>query len=207
VSLFHLPIGIATAINMTSPLIITLLAALIVGERVRGPQWLATGIGFVGVLLIIQPRPDGFNGYVLVAFLATILLSVRDLLTRRVHAGIPSILVTLSTTVYVTLLAGALSLLEGWGPVGAADLALLAAAAVFLAIGYFLLVVGTRHGDLSQIAPFRYTALLFATVIGFGVWGDVPNTLAWFGIALLVGSGIHVLRASGRARAVSPAPD
>lgn len=206
-SLFHLPISIATAINMTSPLIITLLAALTIGERVRAPQWVATAIGFAGVLLIVQPQGDGVNGYALVCFLATILLSVRDLLTRRVHAAIPSILVTLSTTVAVTLLAGALSLVEGWGPVGASDLGLLAAAAVFLAIAYYLIVVSTRHGDLSHVAPFRYTGLLFAAIVGFAVWGDVPNALAWCGIALLVGSGVHVLRSSGRARAASPAPD
>lgn len=207
VSLFHLPISIATAINMTSPLIITLLAALTIGERVRAAQWFATAIGFVGVLLIVQPQGDGFNGYALVCFLATILLSVRDLLTRRVHAGIPSILVTLSTTVAVTLLAGALSLLEGWGPLGLFDLGLLGAAAVFLAIAYYLIVASTRHGDLSHVAPFRYTGLLFAAIIGYAVWGDVPNALAWCGIAFLVGSGVHVLRASGRARAASPAPD
>lgn len=207
VSLFHLPIGIATAINMTSPLIITLMAALVVGERVRVPQWLATAIGFVGVLLIVQPQGDGFNGYALVCFLATILLSVRDLLTRRVHAGIPSILVTLSTTVAVTLLAGALSLVEGWGPVGAPELALLGAAAVFLSVAYYLVIVSIRRGDLAHVAPFRYTGLLFAGLLGFLVWGDVPDALAWGGIALLVGSGVHVLRASGRARAASPAPD
>ena len=206
-SLFHLPISSATAINMTSPLIITVLAALLIGERVRAPQWVATGIGFVGVLLIIQPQAGGFNGYAVVCFLATMLLSVRDLLTRRVHVGIPSILVTLSTTVSVTLLAGALSLLEGWGPIRAFDFGLLAIAGVFLAIAYFLIVRSTRRGDLSLVAPFRYTGLLFATIVGYVVWDDVPNALAWCGIVLLIGSGIHVLRASGRGRAASTAPD
>jgi drug/metabolite transporter (DMT)-like permease len=207
VSLFHLPIGAATAINMTSPLIITVLAALIVGERVGLPSWLATGVGFVGVLLIIQPRSEAFNGYAIVCFIATILLSIRDLVTRRVHAAIPSILVTLSTTVAVTVLAGAVVLIQGWNPLVALDLVLLAVAAVFLAGGYYLLINSTRKGNISLVAPFRYTGLLFATAIGYVVWGDVPNALAWFGIVLLVGSGIYVLRASRRARAVAPTPD
>jgi drug/metabolite transporter (DMT)-like permease len=204
VSLFHLPISSATAINMTSPLIITALAALMLGERVSPHAWLATAIGFVGVLLIIQPQSDGINGYAILCALATVLLSVRDLLTRRVHVGIPSILVTLSTTVAVTLLAGALALLEGWTPVGAFDLGLLAIAAVFLAAAYFLIVSSTRNGDLSLIAPFRYSGLLFATIVGFVVWGDIPNALGWSGIVLLIGSGIYVLRASRRARALPP---
>jgi len=83
----------------------------------------------------------------------------------------------------------------------------LAVVAVFLATAYYLLVVSTRHADLSLIAPFRYTALLFATVAGFVVWGDTPNALAWGGIALVVGSGIYVLRVSRRARAAPITPD
>ena len=207
VSLFHLPISSATAINMTSPLIITALAAVMLGERVGPHAWLATAVGFVGVLLIVQPQTEGINGYAILCALATVLLSVRDLLTRRVHVGIPSILVTLSTTVAVTLLAGALALLEGWSPVGAFDLGLLAIAAAFLATAYFLIVSSTRKGDLSLIAPFRYSGLLFATIVGFVVWGDIPNALGWSGIVLLIGSGIHVLRASRRARAASPSPE
>jgi drug/metabolite transporter (DMT)-like permease len=78
---------------------------------------------------------------------------------------------------------------------------LLTLAAAFLAAAYYLIVVGTRHGDLSLIVPFRYTAVLFATIVGFVVWGDTPNALAWCGIALLIGSGIYLLRASRRARA------
>ena len=207
VSLFHLPISSATAINMTSPLIITALAALMLGERVGPPIWLATAAGFVGVLLIVQPQTDGIDGYVILCVLATALLSVRDLLTRRVHVRIPSILVTLSTTVSVTLLAGALALLEGWSPVGAVDLGLLAVSAVFLATAYFLTVNSMRRGDLSLVAPFRYSGLLFATIVGFAVWGDVPNALGWSGIVLLIGSGIYVLHASRRARAASPSPE
>jgi drug/metabolite transporter (DMT)-like permease len=200
VSLFHLPIANATAINMTSPFFITVLAALLIGEHVGAPRWLATGAGFLGVLLIIQPRAEGFNVYALVCLLATVLIAVRDLVTQRVHASVPSILVTLSTTITVMLLAGALSLIQGWRPFGAFEMGLLAVAAVFLATGYYLIVSSTRRGDLSLIVPFRYTALLFATIAGFVAWGDTPNALAWCGIALLIGSGIYVLRASRIAR-------
>jgi drug/metabolite transporter (DMT)-like permease len=207
VSLFHLPLANATAINMASPLFITVLAAIFLGERLGPPRWLAVGVGFLGVLLIIQPQAKGFNVYTLVCLFATVLLSVRDLLTRRVHARIPSILITLSNTFAVTLLAGGLSLIEGWRPFGAFELGLLAVAAIFLSAAYYLIVIGTRHGDLSLIAPFRYTALLFATIAGFLVWGDRPNALAWCGIALVIASGVYVLRASRRARAAPVAPE
>src|SRR5262245_21832307 len=113
VSLFHLPIGIATSINATSPLLITVLAATVVGERVGLPLWLATAPGFVGVLLIVQPASGGFGGWAILCFASTAVMAVRDVVTRRVHASVPSIVVTLSTTLVVTALAGLLSLFEG----------------------------------------------------------------------------------------------
>ena len=200
VSLFHLPIANATAINMASPLFIIVLAALFLGERVGPARWLAIGIGFLGVVLVIQPQAEGFNVYAVVCLVATVLIAVRDVVTRRVLPGIPSLLVTLSNTVAVTVLAGALSLVDGWRPLSAFEIGLLAVAAVFLATAYYLIVESTRRGDLSLIVPFRYTAIVFATIAGFVVWGDKPNALAWCGIALLIGSGIHVLRTGRRAR-------
>ena len=207
VSLFNLPLANATAINMVTPLLIAVLAALFLGEQLGAARWVAISIGFAGVLLVIQPRAEGFNGYTLICLLSTVLLAVRDLLTRRVHAGVPSILVTLSNSVAVMLLAGGLSFFEGWRAFTAFEFGLLAVSAAFLATAYYLIVVSTRRGDLSLTAPFRYTALLFATISGFVVWGDTPNALAWGGIALIVASGIYVLRASRRARAAPITPD
>ena len=207
VSLFHLPLANATAINMASPLIITVLAAMFLRERLGPARWLAVSVGFVGVLFIIQPRADGFDGYALLCLLSTLLLSVRDLVTRRVHAAVPSILVTLSNTIAVTLFAAILSMFETWRAFSPYEVGYLAVVAVFLATAYYLLVVSTRHGDLSLTAPFRYTALPFATVAGFVVWGDTPNALAWGGIALIIASGVYVLRVSRRARRAPITPD
>lgn len=207
VSLFHLPLANASAINMTSPLIITVLAVVFLGERLGPPRWVAVGVGFLGVGLIIQPQAEGFDGYALVCLLATLLLSVRDLVTRRVHADVPSILVTLSNMLAVMLLAGGLSVFEGWQPFRAFEIGLLAVAAVFLSSAYYLLVISTRRGDLSLVAPFRYSALLFATIVGFVVWGDTPNLLAWCGIVLIVASGIYLLRASRPVRVATPTTD
>ena len=200
VSLFHLPILNATAINMASPLFVTALAAL-AGERVGLPRWFAVGVGFLGVVMIIQPRAEGFNVYALVCLLSTVLLAVRDLVTRQVHVNVPAILITLSSTIAVTLFAGGLSLVEGWRPFRASEVGLLAVAAIFLATAYYLIVSSTRRGDLSLVAPFRYSGLLFAVLAGFVVWGDKPDALGWCGIALVIASGIYVLRASRRARA------
>ena len=193
-SLFHLPIGNATAINMATPLFITLFAVIAFKERVEAGRWLAVATGFVGVLLIVQPSGAAFNAYALLCLGGTLLHAARDLTTRVIDRGIPSILITVSTALAVTLLSGVLSLLfDEWKPVSGGQLALLAGASVFLSGGYFLLTVAMRGGEMSFIAPFRYAGLLFALVLGFLVWGDVPNTLAWWGIALLVAAGLYVL--------------
>lgn len=206
-SLFQLPISTAVAINSTAPLMITPLAAWLAGGRMRAALWAVTAVGFLGVLLIVQPQAHGFNGYALLCLGSAVMLALRDVLTRRVHAGVPSIVVTLSATLMVTVIAGALSLIEGWAPLDAVLLAVLAGAALAVAAAYVLTVRSTRHGDLAVIVPFRYSALLFAALAGYLVWGDLPNALAWLGIALVIGSGIHVLRADRRARSAVPTID
>jgi len=201
VALFHLPIANATAITMTSPLFIVVFAAMVMRERVGLGRWLAVVIGFLGVVLIIQPSAAGFNAWSVVCLVGTVLMAARDLLTRRIAADVPASVITLATAIAVTLLAGVLSLIQGWQPFGGFELMLLAFAACFLAGGYYCIVVGMRHGEISVIGPFRYSGLLWALLIGFIVWGDIPNPLAWAGIALLTGSGLYVVYSGRAARA------
>ncbi|MDB5901041.1 MAG: hypothetical protein JWP41_4643 [Ramlibacter sp.] len=202
-SLFHLPIGNATAINMATPVFITLFAVIAFKEQVGPARWLAIATGFTGVLLVVQPNGAAFNAYALLCLGGTLLHAARDLTTRVIARSIPSLLITVSTAIAVTLLAGLWALAtQQWQPVNARQLALLAAAGVFLSGGYFLLTVSMRSGDMSLIAPFRYAGLLFALLLGYLVWGDVPNALAWTGIAFLVGAGLYVLQNErSRARA------
>lgn len=205
-SLAHLPIANATAINLASPLFITLLAVAFLRERVSAARWIAIGTGFAGVLLVIQPSRAGFDGWALVCLLATLLHALRDLMTRRIAAGVPSILITLATAIAVTLLAGTVSAVQGWRSFGAREFALLALASAFLAAGYHCVIGSMRAGEISLIAPFRYTGLVCALVVGWFTWGELPNAAAWAGIALLVGAGMHMLhgeRVRARAAATS----
>ena len=197
-SLFHLPIGNATAINLASPLFMIVFAVLFLGEGISINRALAIGAGFFGVMLVIQPRADGFSAWALVCLVGTLFHAARDLLTRRIPAGIPSILITLSTCIVVTLMSGVISVFEGWRAFGARDVLMLGLAAAFLSGGYYLIISSMRAGEMSLIAPFRYSGLLFALVLGYFIWGEVPNALAWSGIALLIGSGLYLLMKNTR---------
>ncbi|MBS0449774.1 MAG: DMT family transporter [Proteobacteria bacterium] len=203
-SLFHLPIANATAINLAAPLFMTMFAVFFLGERAGAARWFAVVMGFVGVVCIVQPSGDGFNAWSLMCLLGTLFHATRDLLTRRIDPAIPSIIITLATALSVTLLSGLFTLASGWQPVSLHELALLSVAAVFLASGYLLLVQCMRTGEVTLTAPFRYSAVLIAVALGFVVWNETPDGWAWLGIALLVGSGLHMLRSErGRSRAAT----
>ncbi len=195
-ALFNMPLANATAINMSTPLLIALLSALLLGQRVSGRHWGIMGVGFFGVLLVVQPQADGFNAWAWVALAGTLFHALRDLSVRFIPDHVPSMLITLGTAITATLMAGLWALWHPWQSVTWAEWGLMTGAAVFLSIGYFLLIKATRMADMSVIAPFRYLGLLTAVVMGFVVWGDVPNTLAWVGMALLVGASLTMLHMS-----------
>lgn len=190
-SLFHLPLANATAINLAAPVFMTLFAVLFLGERASPARWIAVALGFAGVLAVVQPTGDGFNAWALLCVAGTLLQALRDLLTRGIDPTLPSMVIALSTSVFLALVAGAMTLTEGWQPVAPRHLLLLALAAGFLATAYLLLIASLRTGDISLTAPFRYSALLFAVVLGQVLWGQWPDPWAWGGIALLVGSGVY----------------
>ncbi len=193
-AMFHMPLANATAINMATPLLIALLSGLLLGVRVSLGNWLIIATGFAGVLLVVQPQADGFNQWAWVCLGGTLLHALRDISMRFVPSQIPSMIVTLSTATTATLMAGVWSLWQDWAAVSMTSWACLGGAAVLLSTGYFLLIQSTRSADLTVVAPFRYVGLLTAVVMGFVVWGDIPNPMAWCGMVLLVGAGLMMLR-------------
>jgi drug/metabolite transporter (DMT)-like permease len=193
-AVFHLPLANATAINLSSPLFITAFAIVFLKELVALQRGLLILLGFTGVLLVVQPSSEGFNVYAWLAVLATLLHAMRDTLTRGIGLHVPALLITLSTAVSVAVAAGGITLTQTWTPVDSLSLALLFGASLFLSMAYYLLIVAMRSGEMSLVAPFRYSGLLFALLIGYVVWGDVPNLLGWAGIFLLAISGLLILR-------------
>lgn len=192
-ALFHLPLPNISAINLSSPLIVTILAVLFLGEKVAWRRWSAIAVGLVGVLLVVQPSSDAFTWFSIVAIAGTILGAIRDVMTRRIAQEIPSILITFATAVAVASVAGISVATTGWAPMAMSDLLLLAGASVFLIGGYHFIIVAMRVAETSIVAPFRYTSILWAIILGYVLWGDVPNGLALCGIIILVGSGLYLM--------------
>jgi len=202
-ALVHLPIANATAINLAAPLFMTVFAVMFLREQVNLARWLAILAGFAGVVLIIQPRAEGFNAWALLSLAATVLHATRDLLTRGIPRDIPSILITVAATVSACVMSAIWTFTEGWRPIGGIELLLVACAAVFVSAGFYLIVASMRQGEMSVIGPFRYTGLLVALVLGYAIWGDIPNLMAWAGIVLMMASGLYILLGERR-RARAP---
>ena len=194
VALFHIQFAIATAINLSTPLVFTALAVLLLKETVRWRRWSAVIVGFLGVLLVIQPRPGDIDVWAWVVLFATVLGAFRDVLGRYLPASVPTLVVSFASAAAVALVGCAWTFVEGWQPMTAREIGLLVASSLLLAAGYQFLVIALRSGaEFSVIGSFRYASILWALGIGYVVWGDVPNALALLGIAVIVGSGLYIL--------------
>ena len=204
-ALVHLPLANTSAIFQALPLAITLGAALIFREPVGWRRWSAIVAGFIGVLIIVRPGLAGFNQFSLFALVSVAFCALRDLATRKIPAQIPSLFITLLTTVTVTSAGGAILVpLGGWTPPSTGSLGLLALTAVLLLIGYQCIITALRTGDISAVAPFRYSALLWAMLLGYLVFGDVPDAMMVLGASIIVLSGLYAFyRERIRHRAVA----
>ncbi len=192
----------ASAILQATPLAVTLGAALFLRERVGWRRWSAIGIGFMGVLLIIQPGLAGFAPASLLAVVAVAALALRDLATRAVPPEVGT--AQLSAWAFASLIPTGLLMMALFGSGAAmptvADAARLAAAFVVGGLGYYAIVGATRTGEVAVVVPFRYSRLVFAMAIGAAVFGERPDALMLTGAAVIVAAGLYTIWREARAR-------
>lgn len=212
-ALQHLPLANVSAILQALPLAVAMGAALFLGEGVGWRRWLAISVGFIGVLIVVRPGVEGFSVHSLLVLACVLFCAVRDLATRRIPEAIPSLLVSAVTSIAITILGAALlPAMGGWTPMQPSMVLYLALAAVLVLIGYQFIIMAMRVGDISFIAPFRYTALLWAIALSIVIFGDFPDSAMIMGSAIIVASGLYTLyreRVVGRWRPVteSSGPD
>ena len=192
-ALFNLPLANVTAILQVLPLTVTLGSALFFKEAVGWRRMTAILIGFIGMLLIVRPSSDGFNLYSIYALMAVLSVTVRDLATRRLSSDVPSMTVTLSASLTVMIFSGVASLATPWVGISALNGLMIVGASVFILGGYYFSVRVMRVGDVSFIAPFRYTGLVWALILGWFVFGDWPTNLTLLGAAIVVTTGLFTL--------------
>jgi drug/metabolite transporter (DMT)-like permease len=207
-----------SAILQALPLAVTLAAALVFGDRIGWRRMTAILVGFAGVMIIIRPGTDAFDIWSLLGVASVLCVVVRDLAVRRLGPHVPSVIVAMGAAVMVTAMGLGLSFLPGermgpdfagltgWVALTAGQAAKVAGAGTFLIAGYICAVTAMRSGDVGVVAPFRYTSLLWAIVLGFFVFGDWPDFWTLIGATIVVGAGVFTLlreRALAREEAIS----
>lgn len=194
-ALANMRIADATAVINAAPIAGTLAAIVILKERVDALRWTAILLGFAGVLLVLRPDASGFNFFGLLALGAMVTVAGREVVTRQIGAEVPSLIVTLWSTLTVTLVGIATSLAFGaWVPIGYRELGIIALSAVFLFGAYHYSVVSLRLGEVSLVGPFRYIIIIWGLAVGYLVWGDIPGLWELAGMALIAAAGFAVFR-------------
>ncbi len=197
-----LPLATVISIIFVSPLITAAVSMPLLAERVDRSRWIAIAGGFAGVLIVLRPGGAGFEWALLIPVAAAVANSLRDVLTRFLSRTETSISILFWSTLIV-MAAGALTAPFGWQPVTATAAAWFVVAGVFNAAAHFLLIEALRLGEAAVIAPVRYTSLIWATGIGYVVWGELPGAWVFAGSAVIIASGMYMFRAeAGKSRAV-----
>ena len=192
-ALFNMPIANVTAILQALPLTITLAAALFFGDPIGWRRMSAILVGFVGVMLIVRPGAEDFTIYSVYVLAAVGFVTLRDLATRRLSKETPSMLVTVITSTSIMVFFGVASLTIDWAPMDARAYGLTIGAAVMIIGGYLFSIMVMRVGEISFIAPFHYTGLIWALLLGWLVFDEWPEPITLVGAAIVVGSGLFML--------------
>ena len=187
-----IPMSLLASILQATPLFVTLGAAILLGEKVGWRRWSAIFVGFLGVIIILQPGYGSFQLASLLGLAAVLCLALRDVVTRDMATEIP----TLTVTFYACLAMGSAGFIAYpfFGPPimpTTYEAIILICAAIIGLTGYFLLVLATRKGDVSVIAPFRYSRLLFSLGLASLILGEKLTLPILLGGLLVVSSGIY----------------
>ena len=192
-ALKHMPLANVTAILQVLPLTVTMAAALFLGEKVGWRRWLAIAIGLAGVLIIIRPGMEGFSVYSIWALVAVGCVTIREIATRKLSADLPSLPVALATAIAIGGLGAVMLPAVEWAPVSASALSLICGASLAIIGGYLFSVMTIRIGDIGFVAPFRYTAMVWALILGLLMFGEIPDMPTITGTVIIILTGLYSL--------------
>jgi drug/metabolite transporter (DMT)-like permease len=199
VSFSVLPLVLVTAIAFSSPLFVVAFSHLFTEENVGPRRWLAVLAGFAGVMMIVRPGGSGFELVLILPVLAALFAGSRDIITRGLSRTESSISILLWSNLAVVAVALAVTSVQGWQAITGTAALLLLLNGALNAAAHFLIIEALRLGEASLVAPFRYSGLIWATMLGLVIWGDFPDSWTLAGSAVLVASGVYIIERSPRA--------
>jgi drug/metabolite transporter (DMT)-like permease len=197
-ALAHAPLGDVTAIFQVVPLLILIGMSLFHGATIGGLLMLLVAIGFAGALLVAQPGLGSTSPFALLAFVTAFFAALRDLAGRSIPPTIPVLVSTVVTVILVMVAAGAVGLsFETWIMPKTKHLMLMAGAGLLVTLGHAFTFLAYKNADAQAVAPFYYGYMIWAVVLGFLIFGDIPNALAVTGMVLILVSGLVIIYLEG----------
>ena len=193
----RLPLADAMAVLFAAPLFVALLQGPVLGERVGGARWAIILVGFAGVLVMVRPNPEGIDWLMLWPLAAALLSAVRDTVTRKLAGHDSSTTLLLYTQIAGTVggaffLSDATPIPEWW------QVAALFAAGSMAGLAHYMTISAFHLAEGATVAPFRYFSLLWGVVLGFAIWGDIPDAFIAAGTVLVIGSGLAMMQLQRR---------
>ena len=188
-----LPLADALAIIFASPLFLAALSVVFLGERVGARRWLGIMVGFVGVLIMVQPGADAMRLGALIAVAAALVSAIRDVITRHLGTGDSTTNIILYTTGCTALVGLASLLLQRSSLPGLTDTALFMVAGLLVTFAHWLIVRAFQLAEASLVGPLRYLAIVYAAVLGFLVFDEIPGAMQALGAVVVVISGLYIV--------------
>ncbi len=195
VAIAMIPLADLTAISFTTPLFLTVLAMVFLGERIHGFRWTALGVGFVGVLVTIGPHlsfTHGASAGVLVALSSAIFSAFALMFLRKMSGGEHAITITFYFSL-TFMVCSALTAIRGWPMPTPAQWLLIAGAGLFGVFGQVLMTYSYRYAEASTIAPIDYSNMIMSIVLGYLFFDEIPTLSVWIGAPLILGAGLIIL--------------
>ena len=188
-----LPITDAIAIAFVAPILTTILAVVVLREAVSWKRWAAIFVGFFGVIIILQPTSDAFKIAAIAPLVAAAFGAVRDVITRAISGSENSLSILFTSMLMITI-AGFLTYPLGWSVVKPSHIWIFITSSLLVGLAQYLMIEAFRLGEVALISPFKYSSLLWATLIGLVIWDDLPSKHVVLGALILILSGIYLLR-------------
>lgn len=193
-ALRHLPLATVTVITLANPIFMLLLGLFWLGEQVGRRQWLAVGLGLIGVMVVCGLSGLQFNAYSLLAVASALSYALATLLTRQLSAHDSPATIAMLGTLLMLLFSG-VSMGGDWQWPGLADWLVLLLLGLSGGLANFVNALSLRDVPLSAVAPLEYSILLWAAALGYFFFAEMPGMSTWLGGALIIASGVVVARA------------
>ena len=190
VSLGYLPIAEAAATAFIAPVFVTGLSMVFLGEKVGMRRWAATTVGLIGVLVVVRPGTAAFDPAAIFPILSALGWAVALVLTRRI-SGADRAITTMAYTALVGFLVMSAVVPLYWVTPNGTQILLGTGIGVAATVGHWIVVQAFRYADASVLAPFSYVQLVWVTLLGYFVFGEVPDAFTFVGAAIIIASGVY----------------